>query len=148
VWGGLAAFHVWLLAEQAWNGQVEYAEFVRWALALGLVGALVALRRHGGSLFGDRRAAAIWVLVALLHGPVLAEGAGLATQALTETPAVVAQIVCAAAGLGLALAWAARGDSGHAIDRATLILAVWLRPVHTLDVHPGLGFLPRPPPLA
>jgi hypothetical protein len=103
VWGALGAFHLWLLAGQVWNGQVEYADFGRWTLALGLAGALVALRRHGGSLFGNRRATAIWVLVALLHGPGLAENAGLATKALAETPAVAAQILCVAAGLGLAL---------------------------------------------
>ena len=148
VWGALGAFHLWLLAGRAWTGQVEYAELGRWALALGLIGALVALRRHGGSLFGDRRATAIWVLVALLHGPVLAERAGLAAQALAETPVVAVQIVCAAAGLGLALALAARGHADRASGHMARIVSAWPHPSRTLNAHVGVGFLPRPPPAA
>ena len=148
MWGALGVFHIWLLAQQVWGGQVDYAESVRWVLALGLVGGLVALRRHGGSLFGDRRATAIWVLVALLHGPVLAQNAGLATQALVETPVIAAQIVCAAAGLGLALALAARHGAGHTLDPTAPAVAGWPQPAHTLDAHLGSGFLPRPPPAA
>jgi hypothetical protein len=148
VWGALGAFHIWLLAQQAWNGQVEYSEFVRWTVALGLASALVTLRRHGSSLFGDRRATAVWVLVALLHGPVLAERAEVATQALAEMPVVAVQIIGAAAGLGLALALAARGDAGHATDITAPKVAIWLRPIHALDAHVAPGFLPRPPPRA
>ena len=148
MWGALGAFHLWLLAGQAWNGQVEYADVGRWALALGLVGALVALRRHGGSLFGNRRATAIWVLVALLHGPGMAENAGLATKALAETPAVAAQIVCAAAGLGLALALATRTSARGTLDRVAPAVAGWPPPARTLGAHAGSGFLPRPPPAA
>jgi hypothetical protein len=139
-------FHLWLLAGQAWNGRVEYEELLRWALALGLVGALVVLRRHGGSLFGDRRATAIWVLVALLHGPVLAERAELATEALAETPVVVVQMVCAVAGLGLALAMASRGDGALAIGHTSGVVWLWLQPARALDAHEGFRFLPRPPP--
>ena len=146
VWGALAAFHIWLFARQAWTGQVEYAEIGRWAVALLLVGALVALRRRGGSLSGNRRVTAVWVLVALLHGPVLTEDAGLVTQALAEAPVVAAQIVFAAAGLGLTLALTARGNAGRTIDRAVPAAAVRLRPVRTLDAHTRTGFLPRPPP--
>ena len=147
-WGALGVFHIWLLAHQAWGGQVDYAESVRWVMALGLVGGLVVLRRHGGSLFGDRRATAIWVMVALLHGPVLAENAGLATQALVETPLVAAQIVCAAAGLGLALALATRSHAGHPVERCTPVAAGWPPPAHPREAHVGPGFLPRPPPAA
>lgn len=148
MWGALGAFHLWLLAGQVWNGQVEYADFGRWTLALGLAGALVALRRHGGSLFGNRRATAIWVLVALLHGPGLAENAGLATKALAETPAVAAQILCVAAGLGLALTLAARTSAGGTLDRIALAVAGWPPSARTTEAHLGSGFLPRPPPAA
>ena len=148
VWGGLAAFHVWLLAGRAWSGQVDYADVGRWALAFGLAGALMALRRHGGSVFGNRRATAVWVLVALLHGPGLADDAGVATRALAETPVVAAQIVCAAAGLGLALGLAARTDSGSTIDRIAAAAAAWPRPTGTLERPVVTAFLPRPPPAA
>jgi hypothetical protein len=139
-------FHLWLLAGQAWSGRVEYEELLRWALALGLVGALVMLRRHGGSLFGDRRATAIWVLVALLHGPVLAQRAELATEALAETPAVAVEMVCALAGLGLALALATGGDTGLAIGHTSRLVRVRPQPIPALDAHAGFRFLPRPPP--
>ncbi len=80
-------------------------------------------------------------MVALLHGPVLAENAGLATQALVETPLVAAQIVCAAAGLGLALALAARtampGTPSTAPRRS---VAGWPHPAHPLRCAPRPGF--------
>lgn len=148
VWGALAAFHLWLLAGQAWNGEVDAAGFARWGLALGLAGALVALRRTGRSLFGDRRATAVWVLAGLLHGPALAEGAGLATQALAETPVAVAQLVCAAAGLALTLALAARGDGRATNPHVAGIIAPWRRLAGPLDVPAGPACLPRPPPVA
>ncbi len=147
VWGAVGAFHLWLLARQAWTGQVEYAEFGRWAVALLLVGALVALRRRGAALFRNRRATAVWVLVALLHGPILTKVPGLVTQALAEAPVVAAQIVSAAAALGLTLALAARRNAGRPIHRAAPV-AVCVRPVRALDAHAGTGFLPRPPPAA
>ena len=148
VWGALGVFHLWLLAQQVWSGRFDYAESVRWMLALGLAGAIIALRRRGGSLFRDRRATAIWVLVALLHGPALATRADLAMQALPQVPAVATQVLCAAAGLGLALACAVR----RRLLRVRAFLAVtigdWMPPTRTLDTHLGAGFLPRPPPVA
>ncbi len=148
VWGALGVFHLWLLAQQAWSGQFGHEESVRWVLALGLVGGLVALRRRGGSLFRDRRATALWVLVALLHGPVLAEGASVATQALAESPAVAVQIVGAAAGLGLTLALATRDRVRRPVSRVMRLVSGWVPPARTIDSHVGFGFLPRPPPIA
>ena len=148
MWGALGAFHLWLLAGQAWTGQVEYEGLLRWIVALGLVAAFIAVRNSGRSLFGGRRATAIWVLVALLHGPVLAEGVGLATQVLAETPIVAVQLVCAATGVGLALAAAARRDAQQATECPAPLVAAWLRPITAMDAHLGPGFLPRPPPVA
>ena len=69
----LALFHVWLFAGQAWNGHLaDPALLLRWLFAGGLVAALVGLRRQGTSIFRGRKAVAIWVLAALLHGPAVA----------------------------------------------------------------------------
>jgi hypothetical protein len=144
-WGALGVFHLWLLAGQAWNGGVGSGELTRWAVALGLAGALVALRRRGGSLLGDRRITAIWALVALLHGPALAERAELSAQALAETPVVVVQAVCAAAGLGLALALTTR-DGHMPLLRGGRIVPYWPLASRISDASVGFRFLPRPPP--
>ena len=148
MWGALGVFHLWLLAQQVRSGRFDHAEAVRWALALGLVAAFVLLRRRGGSLFRDRRATAIWVLVALLHGPALANQTDLATQALPEAPAIAAQVLYAAAGLGLALACAA----GRRVRPVMTVLAVAIGDsmpaMRILDAHVGARFLPRPPPAA
>jgi hypothetical protein len=147
VWGALGLFHLWLLAQQVWSGQFDSAESVRWALALGLAGGLMALRRRGGSLLRDRRSTAIWVLVALLHGPALANRTDLAMQALAEAPAVVAQVACAATGLAVMLAWMVlrrpglrqASSTSAGVDRPT--------PARLLAPRFGVALLPRPPPV-
>jgi len=147
VWGSLGVFHLWLLAQQVWSGRFDHAEAVRWALALGLVGAFVVVRRRGGALLRDRRATAIWVLVALLHGPALANRADLATQALPEAP-VVAMHMLYAAGLGLALACAARRRVRQMLALLAVTIGDSMPAMRTFDTHVGTGFLPRPPPVA
>ena len=144
----LAAFHLWLFGHQAWSGELEYAESLRWLTAVGLVGGLVALWRQGTSLLWHRKATAIWVLAALLHGPALADEATLANRLLDEAPDAAVLLVGAMATLGLALGAGRRA-------------AAWRVPPRTLDrliapqlvalpasVAPGIGFLPRPPPRA
>lgn len=148
VWGALGAFHLWLLAGQVWSGQLDYAESVRWVLALGLAAALIALRRRGGSLFRDRRATATWVLVALLHGPALADRADLAIQALPHAPAIAARVLCAVAGLGLALACVAQRRVRRMMARLAVAIGDWMPVMRTLETQVGAGFLPRPPPIA
>ena len=148
VWGVLGVFHLWLLTQQVWSGRFDQAEAVRWALALGLVGAFVVLRRRGGSLFRDRRATAIWVLLALLHGPALANRVDLVAEALPQAPAIAAQMICAAAGLGLALASAARRRDARVMALLAVAIGDWMPAMRTLDAHVGARFLPRPPPAA
>lgn len=145
----VGGFHVWLLGQQAWTGQLTEPDVVlRWLAALALAGGLLALQRRGTSLFG-RQAVAMWVLAALLHGPALAnDHDGFATPGLPEAVVTVAQAAAAIAAVGLALLalfalalWPAR--------RATALLPA----VPALNAGPhaarrSLGFLPRPPPLA
>jgi hypothetical protein len=146
----LVAFHVWLFARDAWTGDlVDLALVARWAAAAGLTWGLVALRRQGASLFRGRKAVAIWVLAALLHGPALAGPLDIAD--LPVAPVVAASIAPAAAvtlaGLLVLLAL-----TGARAQRLTTAAAVQSRTGHARlgALAPGshLPFAQRPPPLA
>lgn len=143
----LGGFHLWLLGNQAWSGQLAEPDVVlRWMAALALAGGLVALTRRGETLFG-RKAVAIWVLAAVLHAPALASDAdGFATPALPEAVATVAQAATAISALGLALlaffaltVWAAHTGVGLMVPAAPASAGV-------LSALRTSGFLPRPPP--
>jgi hypothetical protein len=144
----LAAFHLWLFGHQAWSGQHEYAESLRWLTAVGLVGGLIALWRQGTSLLWHRKATAVWVLAALLHGPALADEATLATRLLGEVPDAAVLLLGALATLGLALG-AGRRAAAWRVRRGTLdrLFAPQLVALPA-SLAPGIGFLPRPPPRA
>ena len=71
--GTLVLFHAWLLASQILRGELSNPGLVlRWMVAAGLVMALATLRRRGGSILLGRKTVSIWLLAALLHGPVVA----------------------------------------------------------------------------
>lgn len=143
----VGGFHLWLLGQQAWSGQLAEPDvIVRWLAALALAGGLLTLKRRGHSLFG-RRAVAMWVLAALLHGPAFGnDHDGFATPALPEVVVTVAQAAAAIAAVGLALL-------------ALFALTLWSAPVAAglvlaaSPLHAGPaaalrtpGRLPRPPP--
>jgi hypothetical protein len=146
----LVVFHLWLFARDAWAGQLlDFGLLARWTVAAGLVWGLAVLRRQGASMVRGRKAVAIWVLAALLHGPALA--GRVAVPDLPVAPVAAAWLVpaivgtAAAAGLlillGLAGSWRQR-------------LALAPRRQHrSLTRSPGalapgahLPFAQRPPP--
>jgi hypothetical protein len=148
----LVLFHAWLFVQQLWAGHLaDVALLARWAVAAGLAWALVALGRQGAPLFFGRKAVAIWLLAALLHGPAAARRVD--TADLPGLPDVVATMVqvalgaAAVAGLvllaGLLVArfrpgasrFSARPRSRHALAGA-------------LGANAHLVFAPRPPPPA
>ena len=141
----LAAFHVWLLGRQAWTGQLEYEASLRWLLAFSLVGGLFLLHKHGVSLRG-RRATALWVLAAVLHGPALADAVRPGAPLPSEVSAVAIQVTGAALVLVLAIAFTRIGRSRRvSIDSR----APRPRPnplAVALQLVVISGFLPRPPP--
>ncbi len=143
----LAAFHLWLLGHQAWTGQLEYAESLRWLTAVGLVGGLVALHRRGTSLLCDRKATAVWVLAALLHGPALADDTSLTNRFLGEAPEAAVLLVGAITSLGLALA-GRRAQARRAGASSLVVLMAAQAAALPASLVPGVGFLPRPPPRA
>lgn len=72
----LVGAHVWLLAAQWSTGRLsDTGLLIRWAVAFGLTGALVALYRSGATLF-SRKSVVVWLLAALLHGPAVASRSG------------------------------------------------------------------------
>jgi hypothetical protein len=143
----LAVFHVWLFAGQLWSGALSDPTLIfRWLIAGGLLGGLSVLKRQGESLIFGRKAVAIWVLAALLHGPAFAARFDAPGQApVPEVVATLTQVVVGLIGLvGLGLILA-----GASIRRPAFV--VHGRPalrvyVPALPVGVGLAFAPRPPP--
>lgn len=99
------AFHLWLLTSQLWGGElVDLSLVTRWLIAGGLLLGLRGLRLHGASIFWGRKAIALWVLVALLHGPALVEHFGTKGAPTTsDVVAVLAPVAAAVVGAGLVL---------------------------------------------
>ena len=143
----LGGFHLWLLGNQAWSGQLAEPDLVlRWAAALALAGGLVALRRRGESLVG-RKAVVIWLLAALLHGPALGNDLdGFATPSLPEAVATLGQVLASVSALALTLLVFASVRPRHSSARRVGSVAVAPSGSRVLDAGAGLGFLPRPPP--
>jgi hypothetical protein len=143
----LGGFHLWLLGNQAWSGQLSEPDVIlRWLIALALGSGLVAITRRGGSLFG-RQAVAMWVLAAVLHGPALGNDVdGFATPALPEVVATVAQAAAAISAVGLALLALFALTSWSAHTGSSLMLPAPLAPAGVLSALRMSGFLPRPPP--
>jgi hypothetical protein len=147
----LALFHGWLLVGQAWDGQLaDPGVLFRWFIAGALVWSLLALRRQGAPVFFGRRAVAIWLLAALLHGPAVAERIGApGIPALPEVAATLAQVALGATTIvGLALL-AGLLAAPRRLCSPLVTLAHRHRPLPGA-LSPGtyLSFSPRPPPVA
>ncbi len=143
----VGGFHLWLLANQAWSGQLSEPDVVlRWLGALALVGGLLALRRRGESLVG-RKAVVIWLLAALLHGPSLANDLdGFATPSLPEAVATVGQVVASVSLVALSLLAILAIRPSRLRELLATAAAAAVFPSRLLDAGSGLGCLPRPPP--
>jgi hypothetical protein len=145
----LIVFHVWLFGSQLWGGELaDLSLVVRWLVAVGLLAGLRGLRRQGASMFWGRKAVALWLLAALLHGPALADRLGVtgapAASDIAVTLVQVAAPIIVLASLVLLLALivgAGRRDS-RTRPRPSA------RPVfvHVRSRPSRLRFAPRPPP--
>jgi len=144
----LAAFHVWLLANQVWTGQLAQPDvLLRWLVAAGLVGGLAILGRRGQAVVFGRHAVAVWLLAALLHGPALANDLdGFATPSLPQAAATLAESMLGSM-LGLALMAAATTGVAGVARRTAAVVPVAIRAARRRAAATGLRFLPRPPPL-
>lgn len=146
----LVAFHVWLFAGQVWSGALADPGLIfRWLVAGGLIGGLLLLKQQGESLVRSRKAVALWVLAAMLHGPAVAhrvEAPG--APAVPEAIVVLTQTIAAVTGvLGLAFLLA-----GLAARRRQVFVPLGRAAVRVSvpALSPGAGraFSPRPPPVA
>ncbi len=142
----LGGFHLWLLGNQAWSGQLSEPDLIlRWAAALALAAGLVALRRRGESLVG-RKAVVIWLLAGLLHGPALGNDLdGFATSSLPEAVATLGRVVASVSALALALLALSPLRPWRTPNRRVGPARVTPH-ASLLDAGSGLGFRPRPPP--
>ncbi|MGE5834188.1 MAG: hypothetical protein ACM4AI_06895 [Acidobacteriota bacterium] len=147
----IVLFHAWLLAGQAWDGRLaDPALILRWAVAGAIVVALIALRRAGTSVFRGRKAVAIWLLAALLHGPAAARHLdGIGEPALPEFVATLTQLAVAsgaALGLGWLFARALVRRREIALVRDDLAARDCPRPFSSPTTS-FVRFSPRPPPI-
>jgi hypothetical protein len=146
----LVLFHGWLFVGQVWTGELADLTLVaRWLVSGGLVWGLYQLKRQDAPIFFGRKAVALWVLAALLHGPALAERiAAPGDPAIHEIVATVAQIVTgAAAVVGLVLFTGLLSST----RRRTPTVFTAIRSDHAIEgaLAPGtcFRFAPRPPPV-
>ena len=144
----LAAFHVWLLANQVWTGHLAQPDvLLRWLVAGALVGGLAMLGRRGHAVVFGRRAVAVWLLAALLHGPALANDLdGFATPSLPEAAATLAPSILGSL-LGLALLALATLGAATVAHGSVARLSETSRGARGRSAASSLAFLPRPPPL-
>jgi hypothetical protein len=146
----LVVFHGWLFAGQVWEGQLaDFALASRWLIAAGLAFGLWTLRRQGAPLFRGRRAVALWLLAALLHGPALADRFDVNAPALPVVAAVLVQGsagIAVLAGFLILLALALRTKRRTPRLPAHLLVRI---PVAADPRRSGRTpvFAPRPPPL-
>ena len=146
--GALAVFHGWLFAAQAAEGRLDDPWLIfRWTAAIALVGALIAVRRGGESVWG-RKGVAIWVLAALLHGPAVAGKYEVSDFALPETVATSVVLLLSSGALVIGV-WMLAGLL--ASRRASLPSRYADRPAFRSAGFLAAGgapqFAPRPPPL-
>jgi hypothetical protein len=141
----LGIFHGWLFLGQLWDGRaLEPAQAARWALAAGLVAALLDLRRRGEAVIAGRRAAAVWLVAALLHAPGALERTGDLSGGDWSLVATVVATAGTAAVVGLALARRAPGRARLVATAPPLVDRVAARALRWRAV---LVLAPRPPPL-
>lgn len=146
----LVAFHVWLLTSQAWGGDLADLFLVaRWLAAGGLLLGLRGLRLQGASMYWGRKAIALWLLAAMLHGPALAEHLGATgAPATSDVIAILAPVAAAtaiSAGLFLLLVLVLGSRRSSFPSRSRQIL----EPVFAgaRSYHCRLLLAPRPPPI-
>lgn len=145
----LAVFHGCVFVVQAAEGRLEDPWLlVQWLLAAGLVAALAAIRReHGG--FWNRRALAVWVLAALLHGPSVTTDFfhPIRPLALSETATSILESLVSVSAFAATL-WMLAGLLGLRAPHARLCVRVLA--AGSLDGIFSSGFSPqyysRPPP--
>lgn len=145
----LAALHAWVLALQVTAGELNNPWLIfRWLAAGTFVAALVAVRRNGESVW-SRKGIGIWVLAALLHGPVAGDlTANLESLALPEVVATSLLQLVSSTVLAISL-WLLAGVLAGRRSLASVRRAVVPAFSTAGRLAAGIApqFSPRPPPL-
>lgn len=146
--GALALFHGWLFVSQAAAGRLGDPWVIfRWLAAGALIAALMVTHRRGHVLWG-RKAIALWLLAAFLHGPSMASTESVNTFALPEAAAASVLQLAASAGVAVGLWLLASLLAARRVSGLTFHAAV---SDFTIADHFSAGhaarFSPRPPPL-
>jgi hypothetical protein len=143
----VAGFHVWLFISQLGDGRLaDISVLVRWGVAAGLGVALCYLRRQNIPLFWGRKAVAVWLLAAVLHGPSLTDRlAAVDTSASADVLAVMLQVTAGAAWLTLLVL------ATVTLRRRASAAGTWLRLVPlpaplSIRLLCSTPVAPRPPP--
>lgn len=143
----LAVFHVWLFAGQVWSGAIgDPGLLVCWLVAAGLIVGLAALKRQGESLVRGRKAVAMWVLAALLHGPAVTTRLHTDVPPIPEVVVTLAQTI-ATLGTLIGLGWFLAGRRFR--PRHLFVVLGRLADGPFVPACPsaaGVAFAPRPPP--
>ena len=142
----IAALHLAVLARRVADGTLlSPLVAAQWLAALVVVAVLIALHRQGVGVFRGRSAAAIWIVITLLHGIVaLPGGPGfvgvLSTVPVTDLLPVGVGLLAGtlAVLLGLATRTSAPGCKRSAFHR--VLKTIW--PASP----PPLALAPRAPP--
>jgi hypothetical protein len=144
----LALFHGCLIVSQIARGDLaDPGLALRWIVAGGLVAALVTLWRRGESLVG-RKAVAVWVLAALLHGPALA-GRQMRADGLVSLPGTFVSVLLIGGPAGLTLLLLAALTRRHRPSAPALVaISTHSVPFCLSGGVAGWSCAPRPPPCA
>ena len=133
---GLGALHLVFLVRRVADGTLLNPTVIaEWVVAAGLVAVGVQLHRRGISIFRGRPAAALWIVVALMHGMVALHGApGLVGVPVADSLPIGASLLVGAlaALLGLAASRAATPRLGSGTDLPIVTASLILGPSSTL----------------
>lgn len=133
---GLGALHLVFLVRRVADGTLlKPTVFAEWAAAAGLVAVGVQLHRKGISVLRGRPAAALWIVVALMHGMVALHGApGLVGVPVADSLPIGASLLVGAlaALLGLAATGAATPHLGLGTTLSFAAASLILGPSSTL----------------
>src|SRR5262245_57290727 len=143
----LVGFHVWLFVSQLGDGRLaDVSVLARWGAAAGLGLALWYLRRQNVSLIWGRKAVAVWLLAAVLHGPALTDRlAAVDSLASAEVTAILLQVTAGVTWLTLLALVAVTVRSRASAAGRWLLVALPVSRLATIRLR-STPLAPRPPP--
>lgn len=146
---GLIAFHTGLLRDRVAQGALfDAATASRWLVSAVVLGAFLALHRHGVSVLWGRKAAVLWLLVLVLHigaqpgvtGAPTSDAARASASGLFLLPSSLLPVALAF----VAAAWAAGARREKLLP--SRVEAFPTGPANAFAAGFAFSLAPRPPP--